>query len=182
MKKLILITFGILIAGVVIGQDVRMYGGGTEESIPVRSDSYDSGTGSDNVTELNPDYAHRTTTEHFVDTANCVANDEHWSSVIYGDTYKDFALQLQGSSGGSGITFKVYVTNNSDAAVPAQGAAISSDWADVSTDILGAATLVLDAGATSFKMINNYVFDRMIVFYQADNATNTADAWFKKAN
>lgn len=117
-----------------------------------------------------------------MDTTNSGDGEEVYSSVINGETYQNFAIQLQGSAD-VGVTFKVFATLIEDATVPTQwDDAPSTDWYDCSTDVLGGASTTLDAGASEIHWIDtDFVFYAMIVQAVPDDATNTADVYVRKA-
>jgi len=134
------------------------------------------------VVVQNPEAAHYTDVEHIVDSANSTV-DQHYSPEIFMAGYRQMIIQFTGSSAGSGVTFKVYSTVNPDAATPADGDATPSlDWVDRSTSILGAATKVLDGGASFIGgPERRYAMaHRFIIQYEPDNATNTADVYIRK--
>lgn len=142
---------------------------------------YDQAQDSAKQLVQNPEWAHYTDVEHIVDASDATV-DQHYSPEIFMDGYRNMALQLTGTSSGSGVTFKIYGTLNPSAATPADlAAAPSSDWVDLSTTILGAATVVLDSGASGLYFENtSLMVYKYIVQYEPDNATNETDIFVRR--
>lgn len=122
-----------------------------------------------------------TSVTQIVDSTNATV-DQHYSSVIEMEGYRNLALQFTGSTGTSGVVFTLWGTLNTSAAVPADGAAApSSDWVDISTDVLGAASITLDGGASGLYFIDTDTMpDRLIVRYDCDHATNSTSVFIRK--
>lgn len=129
----------------------------------------------------NPEWNHYTSIEHIIDDINATL-DQHYSPEIQMQAYRNLALQLTGNSSGSGVTFTIWATLNPDAVVPSDGdAAPSADWVDISTLILGAATITLNGGASDLFFIDTEIMpDRFIIRYDCDNATNSTDIFIRK--
>jgi hypothetical protein len=143
---------------------------------------YDRNQDAAKFLDQNPDWAHYTDVEHIVDDSNATV-DQHYSVPISADGYRDIAFQFTGSSAGAGVTFKIYATLNPTAATPADGDATPSlDWVDVSTPIIGAATVVLDGGASGlyFGSPSPSMPYKYIVQYEPDNVTNETDIFIRQ--
>ena len=148
-------------------------------------DKYDSENDSQKVSVDNPKYAHYTDPEHIVDATNATV-DQHYSGEIFPASYPYLEIQLtaNATTGAAGVAFKFWGTLNPDAATPADlDAAPSTDWADISAEILGAAIVTLGTVATESKV---YTIDRptmyykYIIQYDPGHATNTVDVFIRK--
>jgi hypothetical protein len=128
----------------------------------------------------NNEWAHYTDIEHILDESDATV-DQHYTPPIFMEGFRNITIQFTGSSGGSGVTFKIYGTVNPSAALPADGdAAPSLDWFDLTTAITGGATVVLDGGNSEVHKDNEYMVDRYLIQYEPDNATNESDIFIRK--
>lgn len=128
----------------------------------------------------NPEWAHYIDPEHIIDDSNATI-DQHYSPEIFMSGYRNMAIQLTGTSSTAGVTFKIYGTLNTAAATPADGdAAPSSDWIDMSTDIFGAATVVLNGTSGIYFVDTNTMVYKYIVQYEPDHVTNETDIFLRK--
>jgi hypothetical protein len=103
----------------------------------------------------NPEWAHYTDVEHIIDDTDATV-DQHYSPEIFMDGYRNLAIQLTATctTGAAGVVFKIWGTLNTAAATPADlDAAPSADWIDLSTDILGAATVTLGTAASESLLV-----------------------------
>ena len=131
--------------------------------------SYDPSTNSTMTSELNPEYAHYTSTEHIIDEADIAAGT--YRVVVDIESYKNFGLHLKGSGG---VTFTVWASLDDTADDTAD-----TGWVDISSTILGAASLVDSEGI--YFIDSQFVCDRLMIKYVTSDATNAVDAWIKKA-
>lgn len=158
-------------------------GGGLIEVTLVDSDGdniSDSTLNALKVVNENPEWIHYTSVEHIVDETNeSVANNYH-SPEIFMEGYKNLEIQLTGSTGGSGVVFRIHGTLNPSAATPAAASAPSADWVDLGTAILGAGSVTLDGGASGLYYVNNRMIYKYIISYDIDNATNTTDIFIRR--
>jgi len=133
----------------------------------------------------NPDYAHYTDPDHIVDVTDATV-DQHYSGEIFPASYPYLAIQLtaNATTGAAGVVFKFWGTLNPDAATPADlAAAPSTDWADISVEVLGAATVTLGTAATESKIYNidsPTMLHKYIIQYDPGHATNTVDIFIGK--
>lgn len=116
----------------------------------------------------NPEWAHYTSTEHVVDETNVAADT--YRIVVNQEGYRNACLQLNGSGG---VTFTVWASLDDTADDSAD-----TGWIDISTSILGAASLVDDSGI--YFVDTTLMPDRYMFKYVTSDTTNSVDAWFKR--
>ena len=134
---------------------------------------YDQAQDSAKQLVQNPEWAHYEDPNHIVDVSNATV-DQHYSPEIFMAGYRYIAIQLTGTSSTAGVTFKIYGTLNTAAATPADlDAAPSADWTDHSTDILGAATITLDNGASEIYYVDSPTMPyKLVIQFEPDHGTN----------
>jgi len=143
---------------------------------------YDEAIYSNIVTVLNQDYAHWTSPEHLIDVS-AVGDAVTSRYVIPMESYKNLSLhiKLANSDAGDTITLTMWATNNADADDSAD-----TDWVDVSSTILGAATKAINNGTLEeiyFVDTNIIPLKYMIktITVSGGSDTNAADVYIKKA-
>jgi len=143
---------------------------------------YDEAIDSNIVTVLNQDYAHWTSPEHLIDVS-AVGDAVTSRYVIPMESYKNLSLhiKLANSDAGDTITLTMWATNNADADDSAD-----TDWVDVSSTILGAATKAINNGTLEeiyFVDTNIIPLKYMIktITVSGGSDTNAADVYIKKA-
>jgi hypothetical protein len=174
----------VVSAGVITLADIDDFAAGDEVYVTLigPDKSYDKSLDSEKSNVQNPEWAHYTDVDHIVDqTDDAIAND-YYSPEIFMDGFRNLAIQLTGNTGGTGVVFSIFATLNPDAATPTPASAPSSDWVNVSTAILGAATVTLNGGASGLYYTENG--DKMpvkyVIQYDIDHATNTTDIFIRK--
>lgn len=146
--------------------------------------AYDRSLDTSKNTVQNPEWAKYTDVEHIVDTDTLSTDQEHYSPEIFMDGYRFAALQFTANASiDTGVNFRIFATLNSSAATPADEAAVSADWVDTSSEILGSAPLNLGAAATESGI---YFIDtetmpyKFIVQYTPTDGTNTCDIFLRR--
>lgn len=142
--------------------------------------AYDSTLDVDKVSVSNPDFAHYTTVENIISATNDAVANYYYSPEIFMDGYQNLAIQLTGSTGGSGVVFKIYATLNSSASTPTAASAPSADWIDVSTYIFGSPSITLNSGNSNLFYTDGKMPYKYIISYDIDNATNATDIFIRK--
>jgi len=88
---------------------------------------------------------------------------------------------LVGTTSGTNITFKIYETFDTTATETAAGGTPTATvWSDVSTDILGAATITLNGATDTFHVDTPRMPYAYLISYDIDNATNAVDVFVRK--
>ena len=122
-----------------------------------------------------------TSIEQIIDDSNATV-DQHYSPEIMMDGYKNLAIQLGGSTGGSGVVFKIY-GSLATATAPADGDDTpATSWVDMSTFIFGTGTVTLDGGVCDLYFVDtNIMVHKFIIQYECDNATNHTDIFIRRS-
>ena len=136
--------------------------------VNLQDKGYDPSTQSNKNSILNPEHAHYTSAEHVIDVADVSADT--YRKVIEQEGYRNACLHLN-VSGGVTATIWASLDDTADATA-------DTGWIDVSTLVLGAASLVDGSG---IYFVDSYIMpDRYMIKYVTSDATNAVDAWFKK--
>lgn len=130
-------------------------------------EGYDRSTNSYIHSQLNPEHAHYTDPEHFINETDKAAGTYYSSIQLIG--YRNFTLELKESGG---VTFNVYATLNDDASDSSE-----TDWVDISTELLGAASVSDDHGIYTLK---DTMYQKILLKYVTSDSTNAIDAWIVK--
>ena len=175
MKKLLIL---ILLLGLVAPSFAQQWGRGGGG---VAGESYDETTGSDLVTLLNPAWSHYTDPVLVIDKSNL---DNDSSSVAIDMTgYHFLAIHSMIVSGAADNTIGLKVWATLDATA---SAANTTDWVDVSLDVLGVAIVqVTDATSNELYVVDAptpYLKYRIVVT-ASDGASgnNSIDIIVKKS-
>ncbi len=139
-----------------------------EVGINAQQKAYDSSTDQNKVSVGNADYAHTTSVEHLVDETNEAAAS--YRKVIQADTYKHMCIHLKGSGG---VTFTVWASNDDTADDSAD-----TGWVDVSTTVLGAASLVDSEGI--YFIDTAMMPERYMIKHVTSDSSNATDIWCKR--
>ena len=124
---------------------------------------------------------HYTDIEHIVDASDGTAAYPYYSAPIPAAGYKFAMFHFTGSSAVAGVAFRIYVTGNPNAAIPADGdAAPSLDWDDASIDIMGVTGTTLDGESDTFFVDGPSMPHQYIVQYTPDTGTNETDIFIRK--
>jgi len=130
--------------------------------------AYDQGQNLQLAQVLNQDYDHFTSVDHIIDEANVAIGTVR--KQIFAESYRGGSFHLKCSGG---VTFTIWATNDDTADESAD-----TGWVDVSTAILGAASLV-DSEGIYFVDTHQMPLKWMIKYVTSD-ATNAVDAWINK--
>ena len=135
--------YGVVITTLVTG-DVY------EVGINAQRKAYDASADAQKVLEQSPNPNHERTTT-LADTVT-LDTTQYYHYYFSGSTYHYFYLRLRAVLGaGSSATLKIWASNKTSPTFPTTGAPAAADWQDVSTDILGAAS-VAHAAATTYDV------------------------------
>lgn len=112
-----------------------------------------------------------------VDVSNIAANDYFIAESVLG--CKDFSLQLH-LSDATGISIKVFGTQDNTAAVPATGGTPGDTWKEITTDIFGGA--VSGTSVDEIKFNIDKMYERILIQYSPTDATptNNIEIWLNK--
>jgi len=139
---------------------------------------YDEGIDAQKVFVLNPDYEHYTESEHLVDFAAVGAATSRYVIPMEGYRFASIHAKLTAGAGDTN-TMTVWASNNPDADDSAD-----TDWVDISTDVIGAASLAA-ANSTEeaiyFIDISTIPMKLMIKIVTTGSA-NAADVYVKKSS
>jgi len=130
--------------------------------------SQDYDLGQDKVGVQNPEWAHYTSIEHIIDEANVSAAT--YRKEFTADGYRNFSFHLNVSGG---ITTTIWATNDDTTDETAD-----TGWIDVSSSILGSASLVDSSGI--YFVDTDMMPLKWMIKYVASDATNAVDAWIRK--
>ena len=170
-------------AGVITLGDADNFSTGDEVLVNLvgPDKAYDSASDTTQVTAINQSQYHYTDPVHILDELDQTAATYYYTPEISCDSFGHYAIQLKGSTDGSGVVFRIYGTLNPGVSTPTAGSPPSGDWVDLSSDILGAATITLDGENSDLFFIDTKTMPyKFIVSYDLDNSGNKTDVWVRK--
>jgi len=131
---------GITVSGGVITYDSSKAALATGDELHMQLYPPNLGTDEDGypmVHVLNPEYAHNTSPEHLVEEEDQIVDTVNRYVIPFTD-YKNLSVhaKLYAATADDSVTMTIWGTNNADADDTAD-----TNWVDLSTDIIGAASL-----------------------------------------
>ncbi len=130
--------------------------------------AYDPTTNTNLNTTNNPEWAHYTDADRVIDEVNKAMGT--YRVVINSVSYRNHVVQLAGSGG---VTFKIYATID-----PSATTASLNYWEDISSTVMGAASLV---DSTGLYFLDTYMMPtRFMLEYILSDGSNAIDALWRK--
>lgn len=126
--------------------------------------AYDNQLDSGIQSVLNPEYAHYTSPEVVITTVGTTQNLTYFTS-IYCESFKNGVLQLIGVAN-LNVSVKLFATLDETAVEPVSGAtnAPGATWVDVSSAILGSASVTITGATSALYFIDtNLMPDRFLI-------------------
>lgn len=118
--------------------------------------AYDPDSNTIDVTQGNTLPFHRETVS---ETISLSTSDTTFYYAMSMDTFKHASIGLLSTIAGSSYVYKIYASNNASITIPATGYTIvaGDGWSDVSADILGAASITINANGSRKDFIDTAI-------------------------